>query len=182
MKSYTIYILENQINGKRYVGQTTRPLKQRIKEHLAHGDSVISMALKKHGIDNFTITSFDVSNIDELNDMEINTISRLDALVSESGYNIALGGMNAPWTADRKAHLKDSWDTDRRRKQSNKMKMSWLKRRGCCPVCGKDADMGYNPSIDFGLCPSCRHDKRMSDCVGVDFHMPKKRSLAADLF
>ena len=182
MKKYTIYILENQVNGKRYVGQTIRHLKHRIKEHLIGCDSIISHAIRKHGIDNFTITSFEVSSLDELNDTEIVLIQRLDSLVSGNGYNVSYGGKNSPLSADQKAHLKDSWSIDKRRKQSNKLKMAWLKKVCHCPVCGKDGDMGYNPDIDFGLCQSCRQAKHMSDDLGIDFHQKTKKSLSADLY
>ena len=179
-RTYTAYILENIENGKRYVGQTTVPLKKRIHNHINHGGSVISKAIKKYGIDGFNIISFKAPNMDALNNIEIALIDQLNSLVSGHGYNILSGGSG--WSADDKARRKDLWTSAKRGKMSRKRKQSWLKEKGCCPICGKDAEMGYDPDFDFGLCPDCRHDKHMSDCVGLDFHMPKRKSLAADLF
>jgi predicted GIY-YIG superfamily endonuclease len=53
----TIYVVTNLVNGKQNVGQTTRKLKKRIKEHENHG-FLLSKAIKKYGIENFKIISF----------------------------------------------------------------------------------------------------------------------------
>lgn len=51
-----IYYCKNLINNKGYVGQTTRTLEERKKEHLKHLDSekvVFHAAIKKYGKENF---------------------------------------------------------------------------------------------------------------------------------
>lgn len=165
-KTYTLYILENKKNGKRYVGQTTRPLSVRLKQHET-GDSVVSKAIQKYGIDNFEVTSFTAPSLDALNKIEVALIDGLNALASAHGYNIMDGGSNFPRSANDKAFLKDAWTDEKRTKQSRKLKQNWVKRKGRCEVCGKDESMGYDPEIDFRLCPSCRHAHRMSIDLGI---------------
>lgn len=165
-KTYTLYILENKKNGKRYVGQTTRPLDTRIYQH-QNGDSVISKAIQKYGVDSFEITSFTAPSLEALNKIEVALIDGLDAMAHKHGYNILEGGSNWPRSANDKAHLKDSWTDEKRTKQSRKIKQAWVRRRGRCEVCGKDETMGYDPDIDFRLCPSCRHAHHLSQDLGI---------------
>jgi len=58
MKGY-VYLIENKINGKKYVGKTYRTIESRWKEHLkvAHQypERPLYRALLKYGEENFTI-------------------------------------------------------------------------------------------------------------------------------
>lgn len=47
-----VYLILNLINGKRYVGQTTQPLKVRMAQHMC-GNCVVDRAIQKYGIENF---------------------------------------------------------------------------------------------------------------------------------
>ena len=49
---YLIYKHTNKINGKSYIGQTSRSINERLNEHLK-SDSVFGKALRKYGIENF---------------------------------------------------------------------------------------------------------------------------------
>lgn len=169
-KTYTLYILENKINGKRYVGQTTKPLNERLSQHKSESvgsNMPITRAIQKYGLENFEVTSFTAPSLDALNKLEVALIDGLDCLASKGGYNIKLGGKNSPLTADEKAHLRDVWDVEKRQKISRKLKQKWVKKKGRCEVCGKDTNMGYDPDLDFRLCPSCRHAHRLSQDLGI---------------
>jgi group I intron endonuclease len=166
-KTYTLYILENKKNGKRYVGQTTQPLEKRLSQH-KYGDSVISRAIKKYGLDSFDVTSFTAPSLDALNRLEKVLIKELESIAGKNGYNIKRGGKNSLLTPDEKARLRDAWDDERRAKQSRKLKAAWVKKRGQCEVCGKDKTMGYDPDIDFRICPSCRHARHLAQDLGFD--------------
>ena len=86
-----IYLITNLINGKQYVGQTTRTKEQRLVGHL-HGALYIDKAIKKHGIENFTLETLEyVYNKDKLNEKEQYWIKSLNTLVP-NGYNILPGG------------------------------------------------------------------------------------------
>ncbi len=90
-----IYKITNKLNGKIYIGQTVRRLKVRIKQHLTRGESLVSKAIKKYGIDNFTIEQIDhAHSIDELNNKEIYWIAFYDC-VAPKGYNLSRGGLGS---------------------------------------------------------------------------------------
>lgn len=85
-----IYKITNKINGKSYIGQTTRNVETRFIEHCSKRDSntAISNAIEKYGRENFTIEIvFYASSMEELNKKEAELISNTDSLVP-FGYNI----------------------------------------------------------------------------------------------
>jgi len=49
-----VYLITNEVNGKHYVGQTTRTVEQRFKEHM-ESPYPIGKAIRKYGAENFTI-------------------------------------------------------------------------------------------------------------------------------
>lgn len=49
-----VYSLLNKINGKRYIGLTTRGVSNRVKEHKV-ADPYIGRAIRKHGIELFEV-------------------------------------------------------------------------------------------------------------------------------
>ena len=69
-----VYKVTNRINGKVYVGQTTRPLIVRWRQHTAPSVTkclALHRAIMKYGRENFTVEQIDVaSNRDELNKKE----------------------------------------------------------------------------------------------------------------
>uniref|UniRef100_A0A6M3XES6 GIY-YIG domain-containing protein n=2 Tax=viral metagenome TaxID=1070528 RepID=A0A6M3XES6_9ZZZZ len=103
-----IYKIQNRINGKIYIGQTTRSLKERIKEHLAPNNcTVIHATLIKYGIENFDISIIDVtSNINKLNKLEIFYIKKYNCM-SPNGYNLTTGGKNYNCSEETKRKLSE---------------------------------------------------------------------------
>lgn len=97
-----IYILTNMVNGKVYIGQTTKSLSHRISSHLYSSrninkpsSQIISLAINKYGIDNFDIKI--LHNDDDLvllNDAEIYYIGKYNSTDKNIGYNILAGGRN----------------------------------------------------------------------------------------
>ena len=88
-----IYKITNQINGKNYVGQTTRTIKKRFVEH-AKAKTCLGNAIRKHGKKNFTIEILEECETPEqLNEREIFWIARFNCK-HPNGYNLTDGGEN----------------------------------------------------------------------------------------
>jgi group I intron endonuclease len=81
-----IYIIKNNINNKMYVGQTTRNVKLRFKEHKCAKNRLLNDEIKKFGKDNFFIFfTLEIEN-DKLNEEELNYIKKYNTLFPY-GYN-----------------------------------------------------------------------------------------------
>ena len=87
-----IYVIENRINGKIYVGETIN-IHKRISEHRTQNDLVIHAALKKHGLENFKVYIIYCPSSTKLErlDLEEKLIKNFDCLVPK-GYNICSRG------------------------------------------------------------------------------------------
>jgi group I intron endonuclease len=85
-----IYKLTNTVNGKAYVGLTTRTVKHRFTQH-CRADSVIGKAIRKYGKDSFTVeTLAKADTLEELEELEIKYIAMYDTF--KNGYNLTSGG------------------------------------------------------------------------------------------
>lgn len=88
---YYIYKITNTINNKIYIGQTV-DIKRRFNNHKNNKKSVISMAINKYGINNFTFEIIDkAETVKESDTLEIKYINQFNT-ISPNGYNIANGG------------------------------------------------------------------------------------------
>jgi group I intron endonuclease len=95
-----LYRITNKINGKIYIGQTVEPDKRWYRhKYMATQDQpsmVISRAIKKYGSDTFDFEIIAAcTSWEDVNDTETVLVSQYDCLVPK-GYNVALGGFNAP--------------------------------------------------------------------------------------
>jgi len=97
MADKVIYKITNTVNGKVYIGQTTRPLQERFKRHLIEAknntlpDNYFHRAIRKYGADNFVVEQIDSANTQqELNEKEKYWIKYYDSI--DNGYNTAEGG------------------------------------------------------------------------------------------
>jgi group I intron endonuclease len=91
-----IYKIQNILNLKCYIGQTTQILKNRISCHIRGcGCIAIDGSIKKYGIENFDISVIDdtATTIEELNTLEEKYILEYNSL-SPNGYNLTTGGNN----------------------------------------------------------------------------------------
>lgn len=94
------YIITNLINGKRYVGKTTKTLARRWGNHLSYakggGQTYLAKAIRKYGAENFTIdplspARYDLTKESDLNEWECLMI-RLIGTKVPNGYNLTDGG------------------------------------------------------------------------------------------
>lgn len=97
-----IYIIENLINNKKYVGKTARNVKQRWAEHRSDAktsDHYLYRAMRKYGINNFKIHEIEKIEdyeLDEFNNrlsnLEIYYILFYNTHDKGNGYNETVGG------------------------------------------------------------------------------------------
>lgn len=89
-----IYLIENLVNSKVYVGKTYRSVEQRWKEHikdsLRYPDRLLYKAFSKYGIENFIITEIAKYAQDILEEKEKEFIHFFNSF--SEGYNNTLGG------------------------------------------------------------------------------------------
>ena len=120
-----IYKITNKINGKIYIGQTTRSIKKRWSEHCRKnsGCPVLSNSIKKYEKDNFKIEEIDGANsLSELNYLEDFYICKFNSL-SPNGYNLKEGGANGSHTKDTVDKIRQA-STGRLHSKESKEKMS----------------------------------------------------------
>lgn len=96
--SFLIYKITNTVNNKIYVGLTEQTLEQRWHNHMVRlkrkikNNYIIYNAMKKHGVENFSIELIEKCNSEEhMKQRETELIAELNTL-PPNGYNMALGG------------------------------------------------------------------------------------------
>jgi group I intron endonuclease len=103
-----IYKITNLIDGKVYVGQTKQKPERRWSQHKKEkrGNCAIHKAINKYGKENFIFEVIDsANNQEELNNLEMDYIKKLDSLVPQ-GYNILAYHKGAMlWTKERFANI-----------------------------------------------------------------------------
>jgi group I intron endonuclease len=87
-----IYKIKNRINGKVYVGLTTKDLSKRIAGHISENKSYVQKALNKYGLQSFDVSIIDsAESKDILFEKEKYWIQHFDCKVPK-GYNLTDGG------------------------------------------------------------------------------------------
>jgi group I intron endonuclease len=87
-----IYKIQNKINGKIYIGQTSQSLNRRISRHIHDNKTPIQKAITKYGIGSFDISIIDYADsTDVLNEKESYWISFFNCK-PPFGYNLSDGG------------------------------------------------------------------------------------------
>lgn len=84
-----IYQITNTVNGKFYIGKTTKSAEERLRKHIynaRHGtETYLYRAMRKYGEDSFSISIIEETS--DLNDREMFWIQTLNP-----DYNMTLGG------------------------------------------------------------------------------------------
>jgi group I intron endonuclease len=94
---YQIYIFQNKLNNKIYVGQTV-DFERRVKTHFKnakgnHKNLYFYGALRKHGFENFNYFVIeDLSSFEEMNEAEKFWIEYFRSWDKNFGYNLTFGG------------------------------------------------------------------------------------------
>ena len=103
-----IYTIGNKKNGKLYIGQTTRPIEERLRQHRkkSSGCSAISAAIQKYGWANFETYWYECpgEDLDEHEELMIEVFETL----SPKGYNLKGGGGNGKHSDETKRKIGES--------------------------------------------------------------------------
>ena len=118
-----VYCIENLENGKKYIGQTSRDLTERFREHCGNSCTSVSPklknAIKKYGKDCFCVDILwetNDYNQAELDSKEIKFIEEIGTL-HPNGYNLTHGGSGGRHSDETKKLL------------SEKSKLMWENKR-----------------------------------------------------
>lgn len=98
-----IYCIENKVNHKRYVGQTTCAIENRFIQHKScartGSDTYLYRAIRKYGEDNFFIYEVSKHTSDSMNGLQ-NLLNEFESFsidnigtIAPHGYNMTSGGM-----------------------------------------------------------------------------------------
>jgi len=104
-RKWIIYMIRNRVNGKVYVGQTCQGIAVRWTKHRYSAnckklDSLIWVAIRKHGIEAFDISQIDTAeSLQEAYLRERFYIFITRSFLPQYGYNLTFGGEGAPHTA-----------------------------------------------------------------------------------
>ena len=119
-----IYVARNRVNGKLYVGQTTKKLYKRKCDHVNDAERgyghVFHAAIKKYGKDAFEWDTLQICyGRNCLNEAEKWWIRNLRSMVP-NGYNLTTGGegaLDSEETKKRKSEAFKRWSTPEQRKE-----------------------------------------------------------------
>jgi len=98
MDNGTIYMIKNDINNKVYIGQTTKSLYNRKRDHLSrlrngkHFNSHLQNSFNKYKESSFCFSVLHKCNISDLDKFEILYINLYNSLKESIGYNKDSGG------------------------------------------------------------------------------------------
>jgi len=101
-----IYKIENTVDNKVYIGQTTQDLEIRWRCHRKKSSNCryLKSAIQKYGIDNFEFKLVCITFDSQLDDMEKEYIEQYDCL-APNGYNLRLGGDSGKHHEDTKRKI-----------------------------------------------------------------------------
>jgi len=110
-----VYLITNTVNGKRYVGKTTKGVDRRMNQHCWEATKresghcrLLTKAIKKYGRDSFSIWVLqECRSAEELCGAERETIVRLRTLVP-GGYNLTTGGEGGQFSEETRRRISEA--------------------------------------------------------------------------
>lgn len=89
-----IYLIQNDINGKQYVGQTAQSIEERFSKHIKTANSgdgfALHQAIRKYRVQHFSIKLIEEVDFNKLDEREQYWIKHYDTYLN--GYNETIGG------------------------------------------------------------------------------------------
>ena len=159
MKGY-IYIIKNTCNEKVYIGQTSRTIQDRWKQHKAsalRGEEqgiILYNAMRKYGIDKFYISQLEECDLEQINEREIYWIQYYNSQ-SPNGYNVRVGGEDPGrkevYKIDKNNKIIECYGSAMAAAEANNIDLSLLTK-----VCRKEK--GHNSAGGFKWCYTKDYD------------------------
>ena len=153
MKGY-IYIIKNTCNDKVYIGQTSRTIQDRWKQHKAsalRGEEqgiILYNAMRKYGIDKFYISQLEECDLEQINESEIYWIQYYNSQ-TPNGYNVRAGGEDPGrkevYKMDENNQIIECYGSAMAAAEANNVDLSLLTK-----VCRKEE--GHNSAGGFKWC------------------------------
>jgi group I intron endonuclease len=125
-----IYRIVHIESGTTYVGQTTRSIEVRWKEHVKcatkrRNDSYLYRAMRLYGIDAMRIETLEECSVEALDEREKYWVEQLGCL-APAGYNMSSGGSQPKQTEELKQRQRErAQDPEWKRKVSEGTKKGW---------------------------------------------------------
>ena len=89
-----IYLIENTVTGKQYIGKTENTITYRFSQHRRDAkrgcEYHLHRSMRKHGDENFIIKIIYIGPTEKLSDLEIFYIDKFNTF--KNGYNMTIGG------------------------------------------------------------------------------------------
>ena len=122
-----IYKITNSINGKIYIGKTSRTIEERFREHCQDSKRrqaehrPLYSAMRKYGVQNFSVEEIEQCEDSAAEEREIYWISQYGSF--GNGYNATIGGDGKPYI-DRDLVIKTYKEEQNQRKTAAKLGIS----------------------------------------------------------
>ncbi len=88
---WCLYTIENQVNGKRYIGISSKVVRRWIEHKSGHGSKIVYQAIKKYGLDSLKFDILCEGCEEDIKKLEIAMIEKYNT-VAPGGYNLTAGG------------------------------------------------------------------------------------------
>lgn len=129
----TIYLIENKVNGHKYIGQTRQPLLQRLKMHVMESKTKshrpLYNAFKKYGIGNFKVSILEKCSPELLDEREVFWIDFHNTFQDPQHYNCTPGGEGYNLTEEIKNKISEKMKDVPRGEQWEKSMSDSLKKK-----------------------------------------------------
>jgi group I intron endonuclease len=93
-----VYLIENQLNNKKYVGITKHSIESRFNDHIRNSKGLnlerrrLYHSMKKYGVENFTVSLLETCDPENIYDSEQKWIKHYNSNSYKFGYNMTAGG------------------------------------------------------------------------------------------
>jgi len=105
-----VYMIENKINHKKYIGITTNSFAERYPHGIKnHHNPHLRKSIAKYGEENFEVVVLEknVKDMKTLCELEMKYIEKYDTCNNEKGYNKSLGGLGVRQTERSEEHCRN---------------------------------------------------------------------------